>query len=379
MTPSLFDLLHSHLPQFDTTRLRSLSAVVGYDGFVDDMTAVIQNRPPSGPPEFVPTIAEFGKMVSDAAGRSFGREILIKRTEPGGNAPNLAEGLLDLGVRVHFFGTIGDPVDPVFLPFKGRCDTCETLGPSGRTLALEFADGKLQFNNTGPLSQLTPAVIETRLPLITAAAANASLFGFANWSRYPHMTECWRFINERILATLTSRPWVIVDLADPSGRDPAQIAAMFDAVRAMTATCRVVFGANLAETGVLLNSFGQPKPGDDPTSMADAAESLRSHIGVHMVAVHSQRRAAAAWADPSGEPAWRAGRIAIDGAYNPAPIRTTGVGDRFNAGLSAALLAGFPPEACLALGCAAGAWFVTVGRPLTPADFPSLADRLITR
>jgi hypothetical protein len=35
-----------------------------------------------------------------------------------------------------------------------------------------------------------------------------------------------------------------------------------------------------------------------------------------------------------------------------------------------------PPQMCLALACAAGAWFVTAGRALTPDDIPALRDRL---
>jgi sugar/nucleoside kinase (ribokinase family) len=378
MTTSLRQLLPTSLDQLARAPLRGAGAVVGFDGFVDEMAGIVKERGAGGAVELVPTIAEFGGMVSAAAGRSFGRELAVKRVEAGGNAPNLADGLGALGLQVDFFGTLGDPIDPVFSEFAARCRSCTTLGACGRTLALEFGDGKLMLNNTGRLGELTAAKIERLIGAggFTRLCRDAALIGFANWSRYPHMTDCWRVIAARVLPELTTRPWLIIDLADPSGRDAADLARMMDVVASMARACRVVFGANLNEAGVLLESIGGHRPPDAHEPMADAAEQLRRRLGAHMVAVHSQRRAAAAWEDAHAGDAWRAGRLAIDGAYNPAPVRTTGVGDRFNAGVAGGLVAGLPPAAALALGCAAGAWFVTVGRPLSLEDLPALADRL---
>jgi hypothetical protein len=128
-------------------------------------------------------------------------------------------------MSVDYYGTLGDPIDPVFADFADRCRSCTTLGACGRTLALEFADGKLQLNNTGRLGELTPAVMNDLIDTSDFArrCRSATLLGFANWSRYPNMTGCWRVIVERGLGGVTSRPWAIVDLADPSGSDPAAI------------------------------------------------------------------------------------------------------------------------------------------------------------
>lgn len=375
--PHALDLHDSTIGALATTAGRRARAVVGFDGFIDDMASVIDQRE-AGAVRTVPTIAAFGAMVSAAAGRSFGREILVKRIEAGGNAPNLADGLCSLGHAVDFYGTLGDPLDPVFADFARRCASCTTLGACGRTLALEFGDGKLMLNNTGRLAELTPAIFHRLVDagVFIGHCERAELLGFVNWSRYPHMTACWEVVTDRVLSRLTHRPWVLVDLADPAGRSPGEIIGMLAVVSRMARTCRVAFGANLNETGTLLRAIGAASPTDDPDSMTDAAESLRTHLGAHLVAVHSQRRAGAAWADPAGSSEWRAGRIALDGAYNPAPVRTTGVGDRFNAGIGAALIAGAPPANCLSLGCIAGAWFVTAGRPLELADLPEARRRL---
>lgn len=376
MAPSLSDLLRSNLLYFDKSCLARASAVVGLDGFIDEIAGVVLTRHPDGRTDFVPTIAAFGQMVTAAAGRSFGREVAIKRVEPGGNAPNLAEGLAAMGIGIDFYGTLGQPLDPVFAPFATLCRSCTTLGPCGRTLALEFGDGKLMLNNTGRLAELTPEVIDGLIDDgdFPRRCAEARLIGLVNWSRYPHMTACWRTLTDRTLATLTHRPWVIVDLADPTGRRPEDVVEMLGVVGDMARTCRVAFGANLNEAGVLLGALGEPAPADDAAGIEHAAATLRRRIGAHLVAVHSQKRAGAAWSDDAGGDAWKEGSVTVEGAYNPAPVRTTGVGDRFNAGLGAALVAGVPPAGAVAMGCAAGAWFVTAGRALGIGDVEGLVE-----
>lgn len=375
MATRLLDIIDSVSGRFDGDRVRGAPAVVGFDGFVDEMASVIGARKGDGGVEFVPTIAAFGAMVSAAAGRSFGREVRVKRVEAGGNAPNLAGGLAALGLAVDFYGTLGEPRDPVFDAFAAKCRSCTTLGACGRTLALEFDDGKLMLNNTGRLGELTREVAEhaVRAKGLGDRCNGARLVGLANWSRYPHMTACWRVVLESALAHASGRPWVIVDLADPTGWSAGDVRELGELLARMAGTCRVVFGANLSETGVLLRAFDASAPSEEPASMMDGAERLRGLLGVQMVAVHSQRRAAAAWSGLAGEPD---SRSCIEGAYNPRPVRTTGVGDRFNAGLGAGLLAGMAPADALALGCGAGAWFVSVGEELRADQVGGVGARL---
>jgi sugar/nucleoside kinase (ribokinase family) len=369
MPIQLLDMIDDASRAFELGWAPGATGVVGFDGFVDEMASVVQTRRPDGSVETVPTIAAFGQLVLDAADRSFGREVAVKRVEAGGNAPNLAEGLMSLGMSVDFCGTLGDPIDPVFEPFSRRCRSCTTLGACGRTLALEFGDGKLMLNNTGRLGELDERVFRRMLDdgVFATRCADAALIGLANWSRYPHMTACWRVLTDRVLSRLAHRPWLVVDLADPAGRTPGDIREMLEVVKRMAATCRVVFGANLHESGVVLGAIGENAPSGDAPSMEQGAARLRERLGISMAVVHSQQRAAGAW-DIQGA----RGTMSIEGAYNPNPVRTTGVGDRFNAGLAAALVAGVTPVEALGVACAAGAWFVTVGRPLERTDFHAL-------
>ncbi len=336
--------------------LSGVRAVVGFDGFVDEISTVVGSRTGAETFEAVRTIGEFGAMVSGAAGRSFGREVVVKRVEGGGNGPNLADGLVSLGVRVDLFGTMGSPRHPAFDEIAARCGSCTSIGTKhGRTLALEFGDGKLMLNETSGLGELDGALMRAFLSTgaYGLACKNAAVIGLANWSRYPYMTACWRLVVEEVLAALPHRPWIMVDLADPTGRQTTEVVELLGVVGAMRDGGRAVLGMNLNEAGVLLGHIQQTKPEDEAESMMRAGAALREVVKTEMVVIHSQRRAACATAD---------GTWAVDGAYTSRPVRTTGVGDRFNAGVCAGLLSGMEARACLLSGCAAGGFFVRNGR-----------------
>jgi len=357
-------------------------AVVGFDGFVDQIARVIARRDPSGV-HYVDRIADFGAMIAAASGRSFGREFKISHVEGGGNGPNFADGLLALGFAVDLFATAGDPPHPAFNDIARRCRSFTSIGDGyGLTLALEFADGKLMMNETSPLAALDAATMGrlldrggyTRACLGDPAQSEepAQLIGLCNWSKYPRMTACWDLVRQRVFSRFTHAPWLLLDLSDPAGRDHAEILGLLELLAGFTRHTRVVLGVNLHEAGVLLGVMDRPAPTDEPGAMESAAAALRARLGAHLVAVHSQRRAAAAWAGWTEATGWTPdaaagtgseGTVCVETDHTSSPVRTTGVGDRFNAGLCAGLLGNNSPTASLALGCAAGAFFVRSGRP----------------
>lgn len=370
-TMNIREALHPILSQSDSNASRPpLHVVVGFDGFVDEIIHVIGRRRPGGNGEVagverIDRIADFGGMIEAAAGRSLGREIQIIKVEGGGNGPNFADGMLALGASVDLYGTLGDPLHPAFASVASRCRTCTAVGDGfGRTLAFEFADGKLMLNETSRLASLDEAAMRRVIDAgeYRAACAAAQVVGLVNWSKYPHMTACWRLIQERVLASLTHRPWLLVDLADPAGRDAAELRDVLELLRGMQAFTRVVLGVNLHEAGVILGAFGDAKPSDEAGSMEGAAAAISRRLNVQLVVIHSQRRAAGAWnAGAGGGGVGNGGAVCIEGAYTDSPLRTTGVGDRFNAGLMYGLASGQGMESAIALGCAAGGYFVRHG------------------
>jgi len=62
------------------------------------------------------------------------------------------------------------------------------------------------------------------------------------------------------------------------------------------------------------------------------------------------------------------------GPYCAHPKKSTGAGDRFNAGYSTGLMLGFDPEDCLLLGCAASGFFVRQARSANIAELAEFME-----
>jgi hypothetical protein len=329
--------------------IAGLTAVAGFDGFVDELVQVVGERRGVGDFTPMPGISDFAAWAGAAAGRSSLREVVVMRQEPGGCAVNLSDGLAMLGARVELFATLGAPQHPAFAAVVQRLAAVHALGAAhGRTTALEFADGKLMLSAVAQLAELDVALAERVLlhGAYPAACARAQLIALTNWTLYPHMTAVWRLLTERIYAKLQQAPAMLIDLVDPSGRDPVEIRAMLALLPSMP---NASLGVNLNEANVLARLVGVVGGGDDG-GMPALAGRLRAAIGVAEVVIHALHYAACS------------DGALVEGPYTATPVRLTGAGDRFNAGYGLGLMLGLSSAQRLALGCASSGCYVRSGR-----------------
>jgi sugar/nucleoside kinase (ribokinase family) len=92
------------------------------------------------------------------------------------------------------------------------------------------------------------------------------------------------------------------------------------------------------------------------------AEKIRTRLDLTTVVIHPKESAACATRD---------GTHWVPGPYVAKPLITTGAGDHFNAGFSAALLAGLDPEACLTVGVCTSGHYVRTGQSPSTGDIES--------
>jgi len=330
-----------------------LSAVAGFDGFVDEMIHVVGER--AGPGAWTPlaSMAELGRIIEGAAGRNGLREIVVQSQDAGGCAVNFGDGIATLGVALDYFGTVGQPRHPAFDAFAARCRGCTAWGRSyGRTLAFEFGDGKFFFSAVEQLGELTPELLveATADGAFARACAGAGLIALNNWTLYPHMTACWRWLQEQVLAGLEHRPWLYLDLVDPSGRSPADIQAMLGAVGVFERTCRTVFSLNLTEVQVIAAALGLPPVAASESDLCRGAAAIRARLDISQVVIHNRSLNAVATVD---------GAVAVpSGPHCAQPRKSTGAGDRFNAGYCLGLLLGLGSEDRCNLGSATAGCFI---------------------
>src|SRR5205814_8708380 len=123
--------------------LKSVKAMVGLDGFVDEIIAVVDKRHDGGKFEPIKTIDRFGATITAAADESSNYELEVKQRKLGVNGPIMANALASMGLDVTYVGNLGYPnIDPVFEDFARKAKVISIAEP-GHADALEFDDGKL--------------------------------------------------------------------------------------------------------------------------------------------------------------------------------------------------------------------------------------------
>ena len=346
---ALADILPARL-----ANIPALTAVTGFDGFVDEMIQVVGERQDVTSFTAMRGIGDFAAWAAAAAGRSSLREIVVHRQDPGGCAVNLGDGLAGLGVGVELFATLGAPAHAAFAPVTARFNAVTPLGAvHGRTLAFEFGDGKLMLSAVAQLATIDAALAEATLTsgAYPAACARAGLIALTNWTLYPHMTAVWRLLIDRVFSTLSQRPAFLLDLVDPSGRTGDDIRAMLALLPELSRHGHAALGVNLNEANVLARLLDVP-PGSDGAALLPLAIALQRSIGVSEVVIHALRFAACAGTR---------GNALVPGPWTPTPVKLTGAGDRFNAGYGLGLMLDLPADQRLALGSATSGAFVRTG------------------
>jgi len=343
--------------------------VTGFDGFVDEMITLVGERRALNDFTPVADIASFGAMISAAAGHSSLREIVVTDVHPGGCAVNLADGLASLGVAVDCFATLGEPMHSAYAEIAAKCQGFHSWGSEpGRTLAFEFNDGKLMFSAVKQLADFTPDAVRGFLAdgKFAAACAGAQVIALTDWTLYPHMTAVWRMLRQEVFSKLTHRPRFFIDLVDPSGRSATDILEMTGELRGFEAAGPLTLGLNGNEANILCRLHDLPCGGQDATTDETLAQSfsLRDILGISRVVIHRTPFAVCAGVD---------GGFMQSGPYCATPKKSTGAGDRFNAGFCLGLGLDLGDAASLVLGCATAGFFVRQARS---ASYGELMDFL---
>ena len=344
--------------RLESAAVSGCRVVAGFDGFVDEMITLVGERRSLSDFTPVPDIATFGGLISSAAGHSSLREIVVNDVHPGGCAVNLADGLASLGVRVECFATLGDPAHAAFREIGEKCEGFHSWGREpGRTLAFEFADGKLMFSAVKQLADFTPEAVRGLLGdgTYAAACAKARVIALTDWSLYPHLTGVWRLLQREVFAGLGHHPHFLIDLVDPSSRSAPDILEMAGTLRDFEPAGPLTLGLNGNEANILSKLHGlEPAPPDAaPEETLSQAAALRERLEISRVVIHRIPFAVSADAD---------GGFSQAGPFCPNPKKSTGAGDRFNAGLCLGLALGWNAADTLALGCGASGFFVRNAR-----------------
>ena len=194
------------------------------------------------------------------------------------------------------------------------------------------------------------------------------MIALTDWSLFPYMTQVWRLLHSEVFARLGHRPAFFVDLVDPSTRSVADIRDMAIILHEFESVGPVTLGLNGNEANVLCRAHGvSSAPADaTPEQTLQQAFALRDLFGVTRVVIHRVPFAVSAAAEcGSMQP----------GPYSAGAKKSTGAGDRFNAGFCLGLALGLDDGESLVLGCAASGFFVRHARSASREELVDFLER----
>lgn len=351
-------------------RLAQTRALVGLDGFVDEIIAVVDKR--TGQDAYAPvrTIADLARKMHAAAGQSSNYELVVRQMKLGGNGPIMANALASFGVGVTYVGNLGYPsIHPVFEELAQRAEVV-SIGQPAHTDALEFDDGKLMLGKLQPLNEVTWDNLLARVgrERLGQMIARSHVVAMVNWTMLPHMSRIWaKLLDECIPGAQRRERFVFIDLADPEKRTHDDIV---DALRLLTRfqdQVDVVLGLNLKESQEIADVLGLPGKTNPEAAIEATAAAIREKLGLACVVIHPRRGAAAATGG---------GSATFAGPFIASPKISTGAGDHFNAGFCLGRMLGLTLEESLCAGCATSGYYVRTAESPSAAQLADFAETL---
>jgi len=186
------------------------------------------------------------------------------------------------------------------------------------------------------------------------------LVGFVNWTMLPYMSDIWSAVLQEVCPGLNGpRRKLLIDLADPQKRTPADLQRALELVASFQKFFDVILSLNENESHEIGGVLGLKMSGSAPADLKQLCGQIHQRLRVDTIVVHPTALALAS--GPDG--LWR-----IDGPFTPKPKITTGAGDHFNSGFCLGRLLKLTTEQCLLAGVATSGFYVRT------AQSPSLAD-----
>jgi sugar/nucleoside kinase (ribokinase family) len=349
------------------SKVPTMSAFVGVDGFVDEILHVVDKRESATQFTRVPTIANFAERLAGAAGRSTNVELVCAMRKLGGNGPIMANALASFGLQVTYIGNLGYPnLHPVFASFAKRAEI-HSIAQPGFTDALEFEDGKIMVGKHESLKEVTWENIQNRWSRdqFEAKFAKADFIGFVNWTMIPFMSDLWAVLLSDLCVKLNGSPrrTIFFDLADPEKRLPQDIKRALELITAFEKYFDVILGLNEKEAYEIAKVLGIKEEERTPEGLSKMGVEIRKQVPVRTLVIHPVAYALSVTKE---------GVAAVKGPHTPKPKITTGAGDHFNSGFCLGKLLGLDDECCVLTGVSTSGFYVRSGESPTVEQLAGL-------
>lgn len=357
MDEKLKENINELLIHLEKAQLGKVKAIIGLDGFVDEIIHVVDTRKSATEYTRIKTLREYGERITRAAGLSTNVELVTIQCKLGGNGPIYSNSLVTYGLDVTYIGALGYPdVHPVFKPMAEKASVMSITNP-GTTDALEFEDGKLIVSKMEFLKEISWEGIKDKIGTekLTLILNEARLVGLENWTMVPYMSDIWAHLLTDILPFVVipkEKNYIFFDLADPEKRTMQDILEALKLIAKFSNYYKVILGLNqkeLFEVAHVMNLLDKDADTSKEGLMEDLITNIAKSLDIYCVVVHPVSEAVA-----YSEGAY----FHTFGPFTTHPKITTGAGDHFNAGFCIGQILGLSMQLSLVLGTATSGYYV---------------------
>ena len=323
------------------------SILVGFDGFVDEIIHMVDERKDKDTYSRINTMPALAKRIDAAAGYSCNIEMVPQMVKLGGNGPIMANALSRYDHGVTYIGAVGDGhVHPVFEDFAQSCEKVISLSDPAHTHALEFDDGKIMLGKMTNLAEVNWHNLMQKISVesMTDLLTRVDLVACVNWTMLPNMNSIFEGITG-LLNTVKTRTQIFIDLTDPRKRPIEDIAEALSLLTNMQGDGDVILGMNEQESAQVAEVLDCAAAKD----LLDRADAIRTKLNIHTSVIHPT--ASACVSDENG-------CFQVEGPFTSKPKLTTGAGDIFNSGFCHGLLVGLTAQEALCSGVCSSGYYV---------------------
>lgn len=334
-------------------------AVVGFDGFVDELVHAVDIRKSPDEYERIKTLKSFGERISKAAGLSTNVEKVPLKIKLGGNGPIMCDTLINLGLDLTYIGALGEgDIHEVFKDMTKNCRALSICNPS-YTEAYEFEDGKLITSKQNSMKEINWSLIDKKIGIsvFKELIEECKLLAMVNWTTLPYMNEIFENMISEINPYIKSTDkFVFFDLADIEKRIEEDVIKVLNLISNFNLKFKAILGLNKKECFDVAKVLKLPSIDGKNYSNMDLRSTCREiseNINIYAVVVH-----------PVDEALSYCKGICYHtlGPFTANPKITTGAGDNFNAGFCFGQLLDLSIQLSLLLGTAVSGYYVREGK-----------------
>jgi Sugar kinases, ribokinase family len=337
--------------------LRNIPAMIGLDGFVDEIIHVVDKRQDADHYTRMQTMREYSARLMGGCGLSMNIEIVPVQVKLGGNGPIFANALKKQNIWITYIGAVGEnSLHPIFSELSDGSDLIGLSDPA-QTEAYEFIDGKIIVTRLNSFNSVTWDRIMSVIGLekLIRMIQVSDLIGFENWTMLPHMSDIWSNVIQNVFPAISAQgKTVFFDLADPEKREREDIMHAIELIGRFTQKgFKTILGLNKKEACELAEIYLEKIEDYHAYPLQELCCSLKKHMPVTCLVVHPVDCASCVTGDEY---------FTVQGPYCANPVLTTGAGDNFNAGFVMGWMNGFSTEESLLCGVGTSGFYVRNGR-----------------